>query len=734
MGASPSTYFVDGSCESIDATTNLSAVGAKCCAAAPFAVEQLMMMPAQEFRSYSYLFANMILLVYCFGGVSLGANVFMSAIEVITSKEKTKMETHPKTGVKRKIHYRVWNPTVANLTLMALGSSAPEILLSVIEVVLGSGDAFMQSGDLGPSTIVGSAAFNLMVITAVCITAMPDGEVRRIKQLGVFLTTAFFSIFAYVWLLIMVVFVTPGVITVAEGVLTNVFMVLLVVLSYGADKYWDRMTHSYSELDAKTTAKALAEAGLSLDDHPDAIASAMRGHDDLARQMSGVMSSRLINTKAFYTRQLLGMPEPLIAPRSSISGPGAATKGPAKVAPTAAAPGLAAAQRQQQQSAVASAEIQSRMVEAGMIQFETHDVRVPENCGTLTVKVNRLLGHKGAVSVRYTTKDQTAIAPKDYLATTGILQWADGDARVQEVKLTINDDDQYEKCEEFTLVLMDPKGGCVFNEETDGREDEEICTISILNDDDAPRKLANFKSAIRLLGMDSDEVVVTADHWKEACRHVFTLPEGGVLVKTAHVLTMPWMFLFNVLIPPPGLLSGWPCFFGALIGIALQVILIAAFATQMGCHMGLPPGINAIIFVALGTSLPDTFASRQAALGEKYADGSIGNVTGSNSVNVFLGLGLPWLIGSAYWTAKGEPEGFKVSATGLGVSVLTFILCALGTICLILFRRFYLKAELGGRKRTAYMHAAFLVSLWLLYIIISILHEPMYGPIIEPFM
>ena len=29
----------------------------------------------------------------------------------------------------------VWNPTVANLTLMALGSSAPEILLNVIETV-----------------------------------------------------------------------------------------------------------------------------------------------------------------------------------------------------------------------------------------------------------------------------------------------------------------------------------------------------------------------------------------------------------------------------------------------------------------------------------------------------------------------------------------------------------------------------------------------------------------------
>ena len=58
--------------------------------------------------------------------------------------------------------------------------------------------------------------------------------------------------------------------------------------------------------------------------------------------------------------------------------------------------------------------------------------------------------------------------------------------------------------------------------------------------------------------------------------------------------------------------------------------------------------ITAITFVALGTSLPDTFASKIAATSEKTADNSIGNVTGSNSVNVFMGLGLPWIIASIY--------------------------------------------------------------------------------------
>ena len=114
----------------------------------------------------------------------------MMAIEFITSAEKvTKLRID---GGVRSFSVLVWNPTVANLTLMALGSSAPEILLSVIEIVTGG----FYAGELGPSTIVGSAAFNLMVISAVCVTAIPDGETRKIKELPVFYITATFSVLA----------------------------------------------------------------------------------------------------------------------------------------------------------------------------------------------------------------------------------------------------------------------------------------------------------------------------------------------------------------------------------------------------------------------------------------------------------------------------------------------------------------------------------------------------------
>ena len=36
----------------------------------------------------------------------------------------------------------------------------------------------------------------------------------------------------------------------------------------------------------------------------------------------------------------------------------------------------------------------------------------------------------------------------------------------------------------------------------------------------------------------------------------------------------------------------------------------------------------------------------------------MGNVTGSNSVNVFLGLGMPWTIGAIYW-AGGSNEDWR---------------------------------------------------------------------------
>ena len=114
-------------------------------------------------------------------------------------------------------------------------------------------------------------------------------------------------------------------------------------------------------------------------------------------------------------------------------------------------------------------------------------------------------------------------------------------------------------------------------------------------------------------------------------------------------------YIFQIifaLVPPPSIGGGWLSFFVALAMIGLLTAIVGDLAGIFGCLVGLKDSVTAITFVALGTSLPDLFASKQAATNEKYADNSIGNVTGSNSVNVFLGLGLPWVIAAIYWTAK----------------------------------------------------------------------------------
>lgn len=140
---------------------------------------------------------------------------------------------------------------MANLTLMALGSSAPEILLAIIEAASNLDGC---PGELGPSTIVGSAAFNLLVISAVSIYAVSkeselkkDVEdrdkdfteengligLKKIERLSVFATTALFSLWAYAWMWIVL---ADMLVTIPEAILTFAFVFALLTAAYIMDR------------------------------------------------------------------------------------------------------------------------------------------------------------------------------------------------------------------------------------------------------------------------------------------------------------------------------------------------------------------------------------------------------------------------------------------------------------------------------------------------------------------
>ena len=122
----------------------------------------------------------------------------------------------------------------------------------------------------------------------------------------------------------------------------------------------------------------------------------------------------------------------------------------------------------------------------------------------------------------------------------------------------------------------------------------------------------------------------------------------------------------------------------------------------------------------------DTFASKVAAVQDKYADSSVGNVTGSNAVNVFLGIGVAWLAASIAHAWRGTI--FRVEPGSLAFSVTIFCSFALFAIALMMFRRVkFIGGELGGPNKFRYLTSSVFIGLWVLYLLLSSLET--YGVI-----
>jgi len=336
------------------------------------------------------------------------------------------------------------------------------------------------------------------------------------------------------------------------------------------------------------------------------------------------------------------------------------------------------------------------------------------------------------------TRDGTAVAPTDYVAIEGEkLVFEEGETE-KAISVRIVNDGSVETDESFSVVFSNTDGGASFSVECDGGPQRAIATITISGDDpDAVRcPPRNCAELAYCTGLNLDEASLTLFAWSSQFADAVDYDSGsGLLALLLFLLSLPWK-LTVAFAPPPRLFGGWACFVVVLGLIGVLTALIGDVAAHMGCCMGLQPSITAITFVALGTSLPDTFASKSAALSEEYADASIGNITGSNSVNVFLGLGLPWAIAAVYWATVGssgaaasawharyelEPwytpgmaVGFAVPAGDLGFSVGVFCVCA--TLCLgtLMLRRACIGYELGMAARVP--TAAFFAVLWLVYI------------------
>jgi len=838
------------------------------------------------------------LMIYLFIGVAIASDKFMESIEMITAQEKELAIKDAKTGKTQVVVVKVWNETVANLTLMALGSSAPEIMLSVIEIWAKN----FKAGDLGPGTIVGSAAFNLFMIIGLCMYVIPDDEVRKIKHLRVFCITATWSVFAYVWLYLILGVFSYGKVESWEGILTFLFFPATVWTAFVAEKrmlcykYFSKGEEGVIVEAAKGVdieSRAQEKFNEDLDDMDPALAEFERNRRAYIQAMKRIrlenptISLIELETKAREEVMSKG-PKSRAYYRAQATRKMAGKEDAKKAFSKQLAAEAEAEKAAEEAAAAAAAEPVKRDDGVCRVFFDPPHYTVMESVGTFEVTIVREGGDMNeTVQVDYKTEDGTASSDGDYIEAIGTLTFGPGETQ-KHVTLEVMDDDVFEEDEHFyirisnlrrkdgrafkeievegddgkksmqastqlgtphlaTIMILDDDHGGIFSFEDgeaevvesvgayevkvqrisgargkvaipfnteDGtakegshyeavegelifsnEETEKTIEIPIIDEESyeknlvmfvaigEPRQIAEgkegegidysildakkpedlteeekiallgrpclgnntklqirireskeFKSSVdKLMAKTNNSLLAGSSSWLEQFTSAFEvqadddeegeegeegeekMPSCGDYIM--HFLTLPWKLLF-ALIPPTAIGQGYPTFVIAIAAIGLCTAVIGDVAGHLGCFIYLKDCVNAIAFVALGTSVPDTFASKTAAIEDDTADNSVGNVTGSNAVNVFLGIGIAWTMAAIYWEAQGE--AFIVPVGSLGFSVTVFCIEAgLAILILVARRHPAVGGELGGPKFFKTVSSGAFVFFWVFYVAIS---------------
>lgn len=231
----------------------------------------------------------------------------------------------------------------------------------------------------------------------------------------------------------------------------------------------------------------------------------------------------------------------------------------------------------------------------------------------------------------------------------------------------------------------------------------------------------------------SEQEVSWAQQFKIACILGPSIDEDNLIVEDVSCGDAVYQFIsifwkvFGACVPPRKIWGGWAAFIVALALVGVVTTIVGEVATVLGCVINLKPSVTGITLVAMGTSLPDTFASMTAARSSPHADSAIGNVTGSNSVNVFLGMGLPWIIATIYWRSKYDSD-YYVPPGSLSFSVIVFLSCSMVCFLVLGLRRCFIGGELGGDGLARPISAGILFALWFIYIILVSLES--YGVIV----
>jgi K+-dependent Na+/Ca+ exchanger-like protein len=112
-------------------------------------------------------------------------------------------------------------------------------------------------------------------------------------------------------------------------------------------------------------------------------------------------------------------------------------------------------------------------------------------------------------------------------------------------------------------------------------------------------------------------------------------------------ISLPWYAAFQLTIPPCGD-PKWEKWY--VVSFAMSILWIGfithwmvEWCVRIGCILNVPSVVMGTTVLAAGTSIPDALSSIAVAR-DGLADMAVANAVGSNVFDIWLGLGLPWLL------------------------------------------------------------------------------------------
>ncbi|KAG6452279.1 sodium/potassium/calcium exchanger 4 isoform X3 [Manduca sexta] len=182
------------------------------------------------------------------------------------------------------------------------------------------------------------------------------------------------------------------------------------------------------------------------------------------------------------------------------------------------------------------------------------------------------------------------------------------------------------------------------------------------------------------------------------------------LTKTTWIVTWPIYLVFLFTIPDcekPRFKNWFPLtFIMCIVWIGSLSYIVAWMITIIGDTLMIPDSVMGITFLAAGTSVPEAVSSVIVA---KQGHGSMGisNSIGSNTFDILLCLGLPWLIKASLTPAEPGHYWVKINSMGLEYSAISLLSTLLLLYLTFWFNKFKLDAAVG--RACLAMYAMFLV-------------------------